>query len=603
LRSDLWGSLSPALAQQTLAQVLAQTLELLVQRYSRAQPSYKRLPQIRVDITAILLCVEELMWSLCGSVEELVKPSLASGNWVSCIHNLCNQLLSVCAILTASLPQLYSSFQNEHREGTSTISTKANSSDAPFWLNVIDPTLFPQELLRESVAGEGSALWLLKLVSSGPGCCPVVVLQAMLHSDCLLLRLLLSDSHLCLDSEAEVSLGAQKAAAEFMEAVFSILSSLNNVPRALALALEGYLDRRHLWDHFYSLADTARDTPALIKCIRAVLSKPISSLIGHLVSMMQMCEDLPGTLLRQELPETILAKIPKEWNYSPPDAKTKHVSKSNITLAVQALSFIFTHLPSAVASLPQPVRFLFCVAEKHLSQHARQLRPTGLLIWALLGCLCQSLEDGETLESVSAQPLERGAKERLALLSECLQVSLGQQKGVPKPAVHKVLQGLEEKRPKWSSMQLQKTRKLCSESVFERVESGVAQERGVPAEAPEQKMWPETLALCQGAGGIQNLRQIHHTIQLNEALLRSKLASGEDPNTPSPGGHPSVQFSSAASSQSGLPSPFNPLYYYDHIGHTKFDQSALSEREWDWAQLLPSNQRMSQVTFRALLAN
>ena len=56
-------------------------------------------------------------------------------------------------------------------------------------------------------------------------------------------------------------------------------------------------------------------------------------------------------------------------------------------------------------------------------------------------------------------------------------------------------------------------------SVFERVESGVAQERGVPAEAPEQKMWPETLALCQGAGGIQNLRQIHHTIQLNEVGL------------------------------------------------------------------------------------
>lgn len=140
------------------------------------------------------------------------------------------------------------------------------------------------------------------------------------------------------------------------------------------------------------------------------------------------------------------------------------VSVDSISLAVQALSFIFTHLPSAVASLPMPVRFLFCVAEKHLSQHARQLRPTGLLIWTLLGCLCQSLEDGETLELVSALPLERGAKERLALLSECLQVSLGQQKGVPKPTVHKVLQGLEEKRPKWSSMQLQKTRKHCSET-------------------------------------------------------------------------------------------------------------------------------------------
>lgn len=61
-------------------------------------------------------------------------------------------------------------------------------------------------------------------------------------------------SDLCMDSEVEVSLEAREAAAEFVEAIFAVLSSLNNVPRALALVLEDYLDRRHLWDHFYSLA-------------------------------------------------------------------------------------------------------------------------------------------------------------------------------------------------------------------------------------------------------------------------------------------------------------------------------------------------------------
>lgn len=35
--------------------------------------------------------------------------------------------------------------------------------------------------------------------------------------------------------------------------------------------------------------------------------------------------------------------------------------------------------------------------------------------------------------------------------------------GVPKPTVHQVLQTLEEKRPKWTNMQLQKARKLCSD--------------------------------------------------------------------------------------------------------------------------------------------
>lgn len=130
---------------------------------------------------------------------------------------------------------------------------------------------------------------------------------------------------------------------------------------------------------------------------------------------------------------------------------------------IQALSFIFTHLPSCVASIPMPVRFLFHMAEKHQCRSTRQLKPAGLLIRVLLGFLCQSLENGETLELVSTEPLERGVKERLALLSECLQVSLGMEKGKPKPSVQKILQGLEEKRPKWSSMQLQKAHKLCSE--------------------------------------------------------------------------------------------------------------------------------------------
>lgn len=114
--------------------------------------------------------------------------------------------------------------------------------------------------------------------------------------------------------------------------------------------------------------------------------------------------------------------------------------------------------------MPLPVRFLFAEAEKRLPQHSHQLRPTGLLPMALLGCLCRGLEDGEVLERLAAQPLERGAKERLALLSECLQASVGQQQqrgGVPKPAAHAVLRGLEERRPKWISLQLHKARKLC----------------------------------------------------------------------------------------------------------------------------------------------
>ncbi|KAM9464858.1 uncharacterized protein KIAA0825 homolog [Salvelinus alpinus] len=300
---------------------------------------------------------------------------------------------------------------------------------------------------------------------------------------------------------------------------------------------------------------------------------------------------------------TFLTKVPKEWSYSLQTPKGRESAKSVVNLVLQALSFIYTNLPSAVASLPLPVRFLFHTAEKHLSQHARQLRSTGLLLWALLSCLCQCLEDPNSLELLCGLPLDRGAKERLALLSECLQGTMGQgqQKGVPKPTVHKVLQALEERKPKWCSMQLQKARKLCSESVFEWGESGVTQEGGGGvAEATEQKIGLILLEICHKPGGSEYLRQIYHIIQVNEPLLRSKLCVSSDPPIDSP----RIVTFDLGTDRPGHPSPrFNPLHQFDHIGSNKFDQAAEGDWAWDWATLLPTYQGMSQVTLRALLAN
>lgn len=101
-------------------------------------------------------------------------------------------------------------------------------------------------------------------------------------------------------------------------------------------------------------------------------------------------------------------------------------------VTIQALSFIFANLPAALTSVPPAVRYLFLVAEKQLSQHSRQLRLVGLSVWTLLGCLIQGLEDLDALEQTSGLTLDRGAKETLSLLAECLQAAVGiQQKVMP----------------------------------------------------------------------------------------------------------------------------------------------------------------------------
>uniref|UniRef100_A0A3P9M0S7 Uncharacterized protein n=1 Tax=Oryzias latipes TaxID=8090 RepID=A0A3P9M0S7_ORYLA len=314
-----------------------------------------------------------------------------------------------------------------------------------------------------------------------------------------------------------------------------------------------------------------------------------------MVLVWQTTEGARESLFKRNLPESVLAKIPKEWNYTTLDVKEKDsVNQTVISIAIQALSFIFTNLPLAVASLPLSIRFLFQVAEKHLSQHARQLRSVGLLLWALLGCLIQDLDAADTSEQLSGQVLNSEAKDCFSLLAECLQAVMSiQQKGVPKPLVHKVLQGLEDRRPKWINMQLQKARKLCTGSVFEQeAERGVAS-----AELTEQKIGLMLLEVCHKAGGSNYLRQIYHIIQGNEELLMFKLGyATKFPDDLDLRVNFDLKLPVAAGS-------FNPLLQFDHIGNKKFDQSAVVDWAWDWPNLLPAYGGMSQVTFRSLLAN
>ncbi|KAJ8380551.1 hypothetical protein SKAU_G00013290 [Synaphobranchus kaupii] len=600
LRSDLWAILPPGLAQEVLAQVLSQTLEVLVRRYSQACPSYKRTQQIRTDITAILLCVEQLMWSVCGSAEALVRPGSWDEPWTSSVHSLCSQLLGVLVIVTSPLSALYKNFCRDPADEPPPSPTKMPAcNQRARWLRHINPSLFSEEPVRMSAADELAVVGRLRLLCAQPGCSYKLLLRALLQSDCILLQVLLSHSRFCADDGAEDSAEIWRDEDAFLEAVFSVLSTLNCVPKALALVFEGYFDKRHLWDRLYNLAvpDSRQAEPAVLRCLRATVTESIVSIVGNIVAMVtswQVTEDHATPLSTQIVPESVLSKVPKEWNYTSQNPQGKESANDCTSLLLQAVSFVFANLPSAVASLPLPVRFLFHAGEKRLSQNSRQLKPTGLLLWGLLGSLCRSLEDG------SDRPLARGGKEKLTLVAECLQAAMGLEKGVPKPVVHKVLQTLEERRPKWSSVQLQAARKLCAEGAFEAAESGgVAPERGSVPELTEQKIGLTVLEMCHKAGGGEYLRQIYHIIQLNEELLASRLAAPTDPAQAGP----QAPAANLSRGPAGPRPPFDPIAQFSRIGGKEFDQSAISEWSWDWAQLLPSYQGMSQVTLRALLAN
>ncbi|XP_068166726.1 uncharacterized protein KIAA0825 homolog isoform X2 [Antennarius striatus] len=605
LRSDLWAVLPAGIAKEVLGQVLSETLQLLVQRYTGARPSYKRHLQVRCDITTVLLYVEQLMWSLCESPEALVYPSPCSvdaitvgpSDWLNQIHNLCEQLLTVLVVVTAPLSLLHRVFMIDLPQASEPLQP---SGSVAHWLNTINPDLFTERAVRDGLVGQAAAWCQLRLLTSDPGLNPKLLLRTLLHRDCHLPRTLLENSYFC-QSCLELSTESSKAGDDFIVALFNLFSCLNNAPKALTQVLQPYLEKRaRMWEDLYTLADTTQTAPVVISCVRAIVAKSSKSLLVHLVSMVigwQASEEPSAAVFKWSVPEGVLEKVPKKWKYAPLEARGNESATNDlISLTIQTLSFILTNLPSAIASIPLPVRYLFFMAEKQLSQHSRQLRLMGLLLWALLGCLIQSLEDPEALEQISGLTLDMGAKEPLSLLAECLQAVMGiHQKGVPKPSLHKVLQTLEEKRPKWASMQLQKARKLCSDSVFEQG----GESRVAAAELTEQKIGLMLLEVCHKAGGSNYLRQIYHIIQGNEELLMVKL--GGSLNSPSDIPHlVNFDFSSEHLVDAA---GFNPLHQFDHIGKKRLDQSALISWVWDWPRLLPEYRGMSRVTFRRLLAN
>ncbi|KAK7933136.1 hypothetical protein WMY93_004032 [Mugilogobius chulae] len=484
LRSDLWPVLPAALSKELLGKVLSETLQLLVQRYALARPSYRRHLRIRV-----------LMNNPGPTTHPVDSPVVR-------------------------------------------------------WLIAIDPDLFMGQIIDEDLKEQAASTCQLRLLISDLGNDPKMLLRILLYRDCHLPRILLQNSNFWEEVDIATPSENHKAGDDFLIALFNILICLNDVPKALTQTLQPYMERAQLWTHLFTLADTSQPAPAVIRCLRENVTKSSTGLLVHLVSM--VC---------------LLAIVPKEWNYT---KASSGKDKSLMAFIIQALSVVFTSLPQAIEAVPFPIWLLFHEAEKHLLQFTQQLQSTGLLIWALLNCLIQTMEEPDTLEHITGLALNQQAVECFSLLAEAIKAAIG------------VLN------------KLQKAQKLYSESVFEQEkESGVAE-----AELTEQKIGLMLLEVCHKAGGSDYLRQIYHIIQGNEELLMSKICGHSDP-----GQNVSlVNFACKQENYSDM-QHFNPLYQFDHLGKKKLEQSVLVDWAWDWPRLLPTTQGMSEVTFKTLLVN
>ncbi|XP_064295527.1 uncharacterized protein KIAA0825 homolog isoform X2 [Phalacrocorax carbo] len=590
LHHDLWTILPPKTAQEILTDVLEESLSMLSSRYCQACPSYKRTPQIRIDIAAILMSTEEMLWSVCSSVQQFLNPREDRDLKIYKIHSHCNSLLSVLAILTSPLKNLYETFLNNSEERLPQDFSKVCYHPL-HWLFYIPSSC--SSLLKTPSAREMAAQGQLKLLLSQPYCNLNLLLETLLHRDCLLVKILLRSSKQINNKQPTL-----------IETIFTVLSYCTLSPKSLGIAFETYMEKEQLWNCLCNMtvSSCGESEPEVIRCLKLTLINSVKGIVKQIISLMHSWEATEnyGTYQHKQIvPESLLKTVPKEWNYTPREMKRKESGKCFTRLAAQAVSIVISKLPTVIACLPPPIKYFFFLAERKMSRNFAELKKAGLLVWNLIVIICRIFEDGNSAELLTGATLDRWSKEKLSLVRVCLESIMGKQKSGPKQVTQKVIQSIEQQRPNWIESQLLKARKLSTDCASVTVEGATLEEGGTALGFTEQKINMMVLDICHKPGGSEYLRQIYHIIRLNEEYLKQQLScenSSED-------GVSSSQCLPLALKGKEEQPVFNPFQVYRQSCARVFDQSTITEWNWDWSNLLPSYLGLNQMTFRVLLAH
>ncbi|KAL9822346.1 uncharacterized protein KIAA0825 homolog isoform 8-T10 [Geothlypis trichas] len=604
LHHDLWTILPPKTAQEILTDVLERSLDILSSRYCQVCPSYKRTPQIRVDIAAILMSTEDMLWSICSSVQEFLNPHKDRNLKIYKIHSHCNSLISVLAILTSPLKNLYETFLDNSDEHL-----PQDFSEVFYhplhWLFCIPSScfFFQKTLSAREMASQG----LLKLLLSQPYCNLNLLLETLLHHDCFLVKILLrSSSNQALNCGEQSSLLEQENDKEptLIETIFTVLSYCTLSPKSLGIAFESYMEKELLWNCLYNMtvSSCGESEPEVVRCLKLTLINSVKGIVKQIISLMHSWEATEnyGTYQHKQIvPEGLLKTVPKEWNYTPREMKRKESGKCFTRLAAQAVSIVISKLPTVIACLPPPVKYFFFLAERKMSRNFAELKKAGLLVWNLIVIICRIFEDGNTAEFLTGATLDRWSKEKLSLVRVCLESIMGKQKSGPKQVTQKIIQSIEQQRPNWIESQLLKARKLSIDCAPVTVKGTTLEEGGIALGLSAHNINMMVLDICHKPDGSEYLRQIYHIIRLNEEYLKEQLScenSSED-------GVTSSQYLPLTLKGREEQPVFNPFEVYRQSYAKVFNQPAITEWNWDWSSLLPGHLGLNKMAFKVLLSH
>ncbi|KAF7275918.1 hypothetical protein GWI33_011144 [Rhynchophorus ferrugineus] len=139
-KEDLWNTVPPKMAQRVFSGMLNESLTILTVRYTQSSPSQARSELLLVDISNLLLCVAQLLPSICDSAEEYIGLSGSSKSKIlRDVHVKCHDLFCCFLLRGAPLDTLYKIFKKDP-DFIELYKTKSNNIDQ--WIIYALPNIF-----------------------------------------------------------------------------------------------------------------------------------------------------------------------------------------------------------------------------------------------------------------------------------------------------------------------------------------------------------------------------------------------------------------------------------------------------------------------------
>lgn len=102
-KQDLWNSVPPSMAKRVLAEMLNETLTILTVRYEQIVASVARSQLVLVDISNLLMCMADILPSVCENGEALAGLNITQqSKSIRDIHCKCHELFVI--LLSRGIP-------------------------------------------------------------------------------------------------------------------------------------------------------------------------------------------------------------------------------------------------------------------------------------------------------------------------------------------------------------------------------------------------------------------------------------------------------------------------------------------------------------------